>query len=113
VDLEMIRCAFLEAGFGAAVLDVVRHSFGGDVEDSRLVHVVPEACNAVVEEVFVERSPPLASDLAGEVGEDRWTGPYDAGVDGAVGIFDEVIAGRCPFRKGRSWNRVALRCAGR
>src|ERR1700692_2006188 len=89
----MIRSAFLEAGFGYAVLDVIRHGFGGNVEDGRLVHVVAEARDAVVQEVFVERSPPLAGDLAGELGEDRWTGPHDAGVDGSGRSFDEVIAG--------------------
>ena len=83
----------LEAGLVDAVLDVVRHGLGGDVEDGGLVHVVPEAGDAVVDEVFVERSPPFAGDLAGEVGEDRGAGPDDADVDGAVGIFDEVVAG--------------------
>src|SRR3977135_2490594 len=95
----MICSAFLEAGFGYAVLDVVRHGFGGDVENGRLVHVVPEARNAVVEDVIVECTPPLAGDLTGEVGEDRWTGPHDARVDVAVRIFDEVIAGDPRFIK--------------
>src|SRR5207248_761887 len=35
VDLEMIRGALLEPGFGDAVLDVVRHRLRGNVEDSR------------------------------------------------------------------------------
>ncbi len=92
VDLKMFRGAFLEAGFGNAVQDVVRHGFRRNVEDSRLIHVVPEASHAVVKKVFVERSPPLTGDLAGEVGEDRWAGPYRAGIDRAVGILNEVIA---------------------
>src|SRR5712691_1983452 len=88
----MNRGALVEAGFANAVQDVVRHGFGRNVEDGRLIHVVPESGHAVVKKVFVECSPPLTGDLAGEVGEDRWTGPYDAGVDRAVWILNEVIA---------------------
>src|SRR5258705_4759648 len=91
MDFEMIGGALLESGFGDAVLNVVRHGFGRHVEDSGLIHVVPEAGNTVVEKVLVERSPPLAGDLTSELGEDRWTGPYDAGVDSPVGILNEVV----------------------
>ncbi len=92
VDLEVGGGAGLEAGSGDAVLDVVRHGFGGGVEDGGLVHVVPEAGDSVVEEVFVEGSPPLAGGVLGEVGEDGGAGPDGADEGGAVGIFDEVVA---------------------
>ena len=92
VDFEVGGGAGFEAGFGDAVLDVVGHGFGGDVEDGGLVHVVPEACDAFIGELFVEGAPPFAGDLAGEVGEDGWAGPDDSGVGGAVWIFDEVVA---------------------
>ena len=48
-----------EAGAVDAVLHVVGHGFGGVGEDGGLVHVVPEAGYAVVDEVFVEGAPPV------------------------------------------------------
>src|SRR5215469_5522545 len=89
----MICGALLESGFGDAVFDIVRHGFGWHIEDRRLIHVIPESGDSVVEKVFVKRSPPLARDLTGKVWKNGWTGPNGAGVDASVGILDEVVAG--------------------
>jgi hypothetical protein len=50
----------VEAGLFDAVLHVVGHGLWRDLEDGRLVHVVPEAGYAVGDEVFVEGAPPVA-----------------------------------------------------
>ena len=57
VDLEVSGGAWSEAGFVDAVLDVVGHGLGGDVEDGRLVHVVPESGDAVVDEIACRACP--------------------------------------------------------
>ena len=93
VDLEVGGGAGLEAGAVDAVLHVIGHGLGGIGEDGGLVHVVPEAGYAVVDEVFIEGAPPFAAALLGEVGEDGGAGPDGADIGGAVGIFDEVVAG--------------------
>ncbi len=63
VNLKMAGCAGLEAGLFDSVLSIVGHGLGGDLEDGRLVHVVPEAGNAFLHEVGVERAPPVAGRL--------------------------------------------------
>src|SRR5271156_2296678 len=47
MDLEMDRSARSETRLGDAVLNIVRHGLGGDVEDGRLVHIVPEASDPI------------------------------------------------------------------
>ena len=46
-----------------------------------------------MDEVGVERAPPVAAGLLREVREDRRAGPDNAGIDRAIGILDEVVAG--------------------
>ena len=50
VNLQMICRALLEARLVDAVLHVVRHRLRGHVEDGGLIHVVPEAGNAILHE---------------------------------------------------------------
>src|SRR5437868_2577163 len=92
VDLSVCRCARLESWFVDPVFDLIGHGPPGSVEDRRFVHVVPKSGNSVVNELCVERAPPFASALAGEVREDGGPGPDLADVDGVVGILDEVVA---------------------
>ena len=70
----------------------IGHGLGGVGEDGGLVHVVPEAGYAVVDEVFVEGAEPGAGGGLGEVGEDGGAGPDGAYVVLAV-EFDELVAG--------------------
>ena len=92
VDLEVAGGAGLEACARDAMLDIIGHGFGWDVEDGGLVHVIPETGYAVVHEVLIESAPPLATALLSEVGEGGGAGPDGSDVGGAVGVFDEVVA---------------------
>ena len=93
VDLEMGGGARREAGLVDAVLRVVGHGLRGTTEDGGLVHVVPEAGNALVDEIWSRAMPHQSRGcFAREVGEDGFAGPHDADIDGAVGILDEVVA---------------------
>src|SRR5438045_1612964 len=85
----MIRCAALEAGFVNAVLNVVGHGLAWNVEDRRLVHVIPEAGHTIGNKFLVEIAPPLARALTGEVREYGRPGPYGAHKNRAVRIFNE------------------------
>ena len=60
VDLGVHRGAGDEARFVDAVDHVVGHGLRGIAEDGGLVHVVPEAGDAVGDELLVERAPPVA-----------------------------------------------------
>lgn len=68
------------------------HGSGGTVEYRGFVHVIPEAGNAVLNELLVEAAPPCASLGTSEVGEDRRAWPDDADEFAAVRIFYEVVA---------------------
>ena len=49
----------MKPGSSMRCCDVVGHGLGGVVEDGGLVHVVPEAGDAVVNELVVEGAPPV------------------------------------------------------
>ncbi len=93
VDFGMCRSPGYKSGLLDAMDGSERHGLAGAVEDGGLVHVVPEAGEAVGDELLVERAPPGAGLLLGEVGKDAGAGPDDSGEDRAVGIVDEVVAG--------------------
>ena len=93
VDFGMCRSPGYKSGLVDAMNGGERHGLAGTVEDGGLVHVVPEAGEAVGDELLVVRAPPGARLLLGEVGEDAGAGPDDSGEDGAVGIVDEVVSG--------------------
>src|SRR6185437_7214282 len=59
VDFQMRSGALLKPGLIDAMLNIVRHSFGGGLEYRRFVHVVPEPGDPVVNKRLIERSPPL------------------------------------------------------
>ena len=72
---------------------VFGHGLGGDAEQRRLVHVVPESGDAGVDEGLVQRPPPLARRLAREIWEDGVAWPHLADQNVAVRLLDEVVAG--------------------
>ena len=72
----------------------------GGLEDRGLVHVVPDAGHAHVEQDLVQPAPPVAGRRLAEVREDAVVGvplrlrrPHRRLVDRAVGVLHEVIAG--------------------
>ena len=74
-------------------MDVIeRHRLAGSVKDRGLVHVIPEAGNAILNELFVEAAPPVARLGAGEVRKDRRAGPDDADKLAAIRFLHEVVA---------------------
>src|SRR5579859_3416554 len=87
----MVGGALLKSRLVDSMLRLVRHGLGADLEEGRLIHVVPEAGNASGGEILIKRAPPVAAALLSEVGEDGRARPDDAGVDRAVGIVDEVV----------------------
>jgi hypothetical protein len=84
-------CAGREVA-AAGVEVVFGHGLGGDVEDGWLVHVVPDAVDAVCHEVHIEAGPPLHGLGSRVVGEDALSGPDLAVVDRAVGSLDPVVS---------------------
>ena len=92
VDLTVVAGAGGEIVAGDAVLRVERHRLRRGVEDRGLVHVVPEAGNAVIKEALVERAPPRARLGLGEIGEDGRAGPDRRDIVAAVGVLDEFVA---------------------
>jgi hypothetical protein len=92
VNLGVCSGAFGEAGFIDAMDVVERHGLAGTVEDSGFVHVIPEAGDTILNEVFIKTAPPLASLSAGEVGEDSRAGPDDADEFTAVSFLHKMIA---------------------
>ncbi len=93
VDLGVGRRPRSEAGLFDAMHGVERHGLAGSVEDRGLVHVVPESGDAILNELMVEATPPLASLGASEIGKYRRTRPHNADELAAVGLLDEVISG--------------------
>jgi hypothetical protein len=80
VNFDLGRGALLKAGLVDPVLYIVRHGLTGNSEDGGLVHVVPEACNSIVDKGLVQRFPPLPCSRLGEVWKDRRAWPYLADV---------------------------------
>ena len=93
VNLRVRGGAGHEAGLFDAVNAIEGHSLAGSVEDRGLVHIIPEAGNAVVDEILVETAPPVAGTSAGEIWKNGGAGPDDTDEFAAVGIPYEVIAG--------------------
>src|SRR3569623_809736 len=81
VNLEMVRGSADEARLFDSVLRIVRHGLRWDKEDGGLVHIVPEPGDALVHEVGIERSPPVARGLSSEIGKHGFTWPYDSLID--------------------------------
>src|SRR2546425_7632761 len=70
---------------------VERHGLVRTLEDSGLVHVVPEAGDAHADEFLVETAPPVASAGEREIRKNTRAGPDLADVDRAIRIFDECV----------------------
>src|SRR5882724_1478245 len=76
-------------------MDVIEwHRLAGSIEDSGLIHVVPETGNAILHELLVQAAPPVTCLRAGEVRKDRRAGPDDADKLAAVRFLHEVVARR-------------------
>src|SRR4030088_3593679 len=91
VDFKVARYAWLETRLVNPVLDVIGHGPLWSVEYGRFVHVIPESGYSVMNELCIERAPPFARALAGEVREDGWPRPDLADVDRVVGVLYEVV----------------------
>ncbi len=82
-----------EPGLLDAMPDIGWHGLAGRAENGRLVHVVPEAGDAVRHEVPVQSAPPVARALRGEFRKHREAGPHGPHVGRTVGKLEEMIAG--------------------
>src|ERR1700729_3453866 len=82
-----------EPGLVDAMHDLLRHGLGRSVEDGRLIHVIPKACNAHLRKVPETRAPPGASLCASKIRKDTGTRPYHARVNAAIRILYEVVTG--------------------
>ncbi len=91
VDLKVGRGALAEAGFVDPMLDVVWHRLARAIENRRLIHVVPEAGDAILNEILEESAPPLPCLRLGKVGKDRGPRPNLAHVDRAVRVLHKVV----------------------
>src|SRR5438270_13224200 len=76
-----------------AMLNIVRHSFTGHLENRRLVHIVPKAGHALRDKIFVKTAPPGSGFLACEIRKNRRAWPNRADKDGTVVIFYEMVTG--------------------
>ena len=83
-----------KTGLFDAVDIIEGHSFSGSVEDCRLVHVIPEAGNSILNKLFIEPAPPVAGLGASEIGKYRRAGPHHADIFAAIGLLHKVIASR-------------------
>src|SRR3954447_26776046 len=93
VDLGMRRGARGEARLFNAVDGVQGHGFIWTIEHRRLIHIVPEARNAVRDKLLVETAPPFARLRASEVGEDSGTRPDRSNKLASIWVFHKVIPG--------------------
>ncbi len=84
--------ALPKAGFVDSVLHVVRHCLVRNVEDRRLVHIIPKSCNPVRDELLVQRSPPLPGLRPGKVRKHGGTRPDLPGVNAAIRVLHKLIA---------------------
>ena len=91
MDLQVGRGALAEAGFVDPMLYVVGHGLARTIEDRRLIHVVPEAGDAILNEVLEQTAPPLPCLRLGKVGKNRRPRPNLAHVDGAVRVLHKVV----------------------
>ena len=94
VNLRVRGGASHEAGFFDAVNGIQGHGFAGSVKDRGLVHIIPEAGNAVLDELLVETAPPVARAGACEIRKDSRPGPDDTYELAAIGILHEVVPRR-------------------
>ncbi len=92
VNLGVSGGASGEARFFDAMDVIERHGLAGTVKDRGLVHVIPEAGDAILSEFFVETAPPLARLGAGEVGKDGRARPDDADEFAAIRLLHKMIA---------------------
>src|SRR5690349_14247047 len=67
VNFQMIGDPWREPRLVDAMLRIVGHRLGWHEEDGWLIHVVPETGNALLHEIPVQGSPPVARTLAREI----------------------------------------------
>src|SRR6185437_7174498 len=91
VDLGMGGIARREIVAVDTMDDVERHRLQ-IVEHCWLVHVVPEAGDAVIDKLAEVRPPPIARFCVSEVGEDRWPRPDLPHKNRAIRVMDEMVA---------------------
>src|SRR5256885_1983546 len=87
VNFRVRRRAGREARLFDAVNRTERHRLVRTIEDRWLIHVIPEPCNAVLNKLMVETSPPFSSLGTGEIRKDRRARPDDADKLASIGIL--------------------------
>src|SRR5271170_1146909 len=88
----MRRSSGYKSGFVDAMHCGKRHRLARAVKNGWLIHVIPEASEAVLDELLVVSAPPGARLLLGEIGKDARSGPDNSAKNRAIEIVDEVIS---------------------
>src|ERR1035441_8285947 len=91
MNLKMICHPRSKSRLIDAVLYIVRHGLRRNQEHGRFIHIVPEPGYPLRDEIGIQRSPPFAGSLLGEIGKDCLAWPDHAHEGRTIRILDEMI----------------------
>ena len=90
--VEVVDGAMFESSSVVEAMEIIeRHGFGGGQKKGWLIHIVPEARHAHIDEIVEEAAPPGTHTGQREIRKDACARPNVSDIERAIGLFHKRV----------------------